>query len=85
MITEIKKIVDAIKLNVEVAKIDDKPVILEISMDKKSKNHIAQLIEEYAKFYYQSQSLSWKFCPHCGIKWEHDSNSFGCWSCGFTN
>lgn len=26
---------------------------------------------------------SWRFCPNCAIKWENDSNSFGCWNCGY--
>ena len=47
MITEIKTIVDAIKINVEIAKVDGKPLIAEVSMNEKSKKYIAQLIEEY--------------------------------------
>lgn len=26
---------------------------------------------------------NWKYCPGCGKKWKKDSESFGCWSCGF--
>ena len=26
---------------------------------------------------------NWKYCPGCGKTWELDSESFGCWSCGF--
>ena len=47
MITEIKTIVDAIKINIEIAKVDGKPLIAEVSMNEKSKEYIAQLIEEY--------------------------------------
>ena len=25
----------------------------------------------------------WQYCPGCGIDWEDDGDSFGCWSCGF--
>ena len=44
---KIKQIVDAIKINVEIAKIDDKPLIAEVSMNEKSKEYIATLIKEY--------------------------------------
>lgn len=47
MIPEIQKIVDAIKINVEIAKIDGKPIIAEVSMSENSKKYIALLIEEY--------------------------------------
>ena len=47
MITEIKTIVDAIKINIEIAKVDGKPLMAEVSMNEKSKEYIAQLIEEY--------------------------------------
>lgn len=44
---EIKKIVDAIKINVEIAKVDGKPLIAEVSMNDKSKEYIADLILQY--------------------------------------
>lgn len=48
MITEeVQTIVDAIKINIEIAKVDGKPLIAEVSMNEKSKEYIAQLIEEY--------------------------------------
>jgi len=47
MIEEIQIIVDAIKINIEIAKVDGKPLIAEVSMNEKSKEYIAQLIEEY--------------------------------------
>jgi len=47
MTPEIQKIVDAIKINVEIAKIDGKPIIAEVSMNEKSKQYMFQLIEEY--------------------------------------
>ena len=50
---EVQKIVDAIKINIEVAKVDGKPIIAEVSMDDKSKKYIASLIEDYGNFCYQ--------------------------------
>ena len=44
---EIKKIVDAIKINIEIAKVDGKPLLAEVSMNEKSKEYIANLILEY--------------------------------------
>lgn len=44
---EIKKIVDAIKINIEIAKVDGKPLFAEVSMNEKSKEYIANLILEY--------------------------------------
>ena len=50
---EIQKIVDAIKINVEIAKVDGKPLIAEVSMNEKSKEYIAQLILEYGNKRYE--------------------------------
>ena len=44
---EIKKIVDSIKINIEIAKVDGKPLLAEVSMNEKSKEYIANLILEY--------------------------------------
>lgn len=50
---EIQKIVDAIKINVEIAKVDGKPLIVEVSLNDKSKEYIAKLIKEYGNIRYQ--------------------------------
>ena len=47
MNADIKVIVDSIKINVEIAKVDGKPLMAEVSMNDKSKEYIASLIEEY--------------------------------------
>jgi transposase len=26
---------------------------------------------------------NWNFCPNCGLKWEKDSEAFGCWKCNY--
>jgi hypothetical protein len=44
---KIKQIVDAIKINIEIAKVDGKPLIAEVSMNEKSKEYIANLIKKY--------------------------------------
>lgn len=44
---KIKQIVDAIKINIEIAKVDGKPLIAEVSMNEKSKEYITTLIKEY--------------------------------------
>jgi hypothetical protein len=50
---EIKKIVDAIKINVEIAKVDGKPLLVEVSMNEKSKEYVANLIKEYGDKRYE--------------------------------
>lgn len=50
---EIQKIVDAIKINVKIAKVDGKPLIAEVSMNDKSKEYIAKLILEYGNKRYE--------------------------------
>ena len=50
---EIQKIVDSIKINVEVAKVNSKPLIAEVSMNEKSKEYIAKLIKEYGNLRYE--------------------------------
>ena len=50
---EIQKIIDAIKINIEVAKVNGKPIIAEVSMNEKSKEYIANLISEYGNTRYQ--------------------------------
>lgn len=50
---EIKKIVDAIKINIEIAKVNGKPVIAEVSPNDKSKEYIASLIEQYGNQCYE--------------------------------
>jgi len=49
---KIKQIVDAIKINVEIAKVDGKPLIAEVSMNEKSKEYIAELIALYGESRY---------------------------------
>ena len=49
---KIKQIVDAIKINVEIAKVDGKPLIAEVSMNEKSKKYIAELIALYGEIRY---------------------------------
>lgn len=44
---EIKKIVDAIKINIEIASINGKPLIAEVTMNENSKKYIESLIMEY--------------------------------------
>ena len=44
---EKKKIVDAIKINIEIAKVNAKPLLAEVSMNENSKKYIANLILEY--------------------------------------
>lgn len=49
---KIKQIVDAIKINVEIAKVYGKPLIVEVSMNEKSKQYIAELIALYGESRY---------------------------------
>ena len=44
---KVKQIVDEIKINVEIGKVDGKPLIVEVSMNDKSKEYIAELISIY--------------------------------------
>lgn len=50
---KIKQIVDAIKINIELAKVNGKPLIAEVSMNEKSKEYIANLIKEYGDRRYE--------------------------------
>lgn len=60
---EIQKIVDAIKINIEIAKVNGKPIIAEVSMNDKSKEYIAMLILEYGNSRYQ-EGLEFGYnCP----------------------
>jgi hypothetical protein len=49
---KIKQIVDAIKINIEIAKVDGKPLFAEVSMNEKSKKYIAELIALYGESRY---------------------------------
>jgi hypothetical protein len=60
---EIQKIVDAIKINVEIAKVDGKPLIAEVSMNDKSKEYIANLILEYGNTRYLQDLEYGAGCP----------------------
>ena len=58
---EIKLIVDTIKINVEVPtemvieiSIDDNPLAVQVTMDEKSKEYIANFIREYGVACYQN-------------------------------
>jgi len=31
----------------------------------------------------EEKYLDWNCCPGCGNNWEKDSETFGCWFCGF--
>ena len=53
---EIEKILNAIKINVEIAKINNKPILAEVLMDDKSKEYIGNLILEYGNKCYNKGS-----------------------------
>ena len=65
---EIEIIVDAIKINIEIAKVNGKPLMAEVSMSEKSKEYIAKLIEEYGNSCYLDGKNDSKrqFCEKCG-------------------
>lgn len=62
MVLKPRDIVDAIKINVEIAKIDGKPIYAEVSMSEKSKDYIESLIVDYAKSEYERGLKSKKVC-----------------------
>ena len=69
---------------------------LYVDFEKETRHKLGD-VDEYGKFYYitwlekkasrDSRQLSavpnWNFCPNCGLKWEKDSEAFGCWKCNY--
>lgn len=47
-----KQIISEIKINIELAKVNGKPLLAEVSMDQKSQEYIEKLIREYAQSEY---------------------------------
>ena len=57
---DIQKIIDAIKINVEIAKVNGKPIIAEVTMNESSKKYISDLIENYGDSCYNKGLLKSK-------------------------
>ena len=47
-------------------------------MDSAAWEEVIYLLDEYLL-----EKKRWHFCPKCGVPWEHDSEAFGCWKCGY--